>query len=135
MERINGVKYMFKWGDFVSHSGETLHWKIECDDLTDEDIECIAKIIGTGVLFKKVYGIPRGGDRLAAALQKYCNPDEDATLLVDDVLTTGASMIQTREKLLEKNEGSVFGVVIFSRGTPPHWVFPLFNCNIGCRKG
>jgi adenine/guanine phosphoribosyltransferase-like PRPP-binding protein len=119
---------MFEWKDFISHSGKSFQWKIECDDLTDGDIECIANIINGQLSFKKVYGIPRGGLRLAAALQKYCDPDAREILIVDDVLTTGKSMEKMRETMRKAGESSpIYGVVIFSRGGSLPWVFPIFN--------
>ena len=114
--------------DFVSHSGELLPWKIDCDSLNDEDIETLAAIIGKRYGFKKVIGIPSGGDRLAAALEKYEDPELWSTLIVDDVMTTGNSMREAREDLGDDN--MVMGVVIFSRmlaGDCPVWIKPIFQ--------
>ena len=123
---------MFEWKEFTSHSGKSLRWKIDCDDLTDEDIECIARIIHNQLKlrFCKVYGIPSGGMRLAAALQKYCSKSSSRTLIVDDVLTTGNSMINARQELIKRGEKPVEGVVIFSRGPCPPWIISIFTCSI-----
>lgn len=63
--------------------------------------------------------MPRGGLRLAEALKLYVT--EGALLIVDDVLTTGASMEEFR------NGREALGAVIFARGHCPSWVVPLFQ--------
>ncbi len=97
-------------------------FKIECDALTHDDIECIAYLIQqrTGS-FSRVVGIPRGGLRLSEALEQYCS--EGPVLICDDVLTTGGSMERMRERI----GGETMGVVIFSRGKCPEWIKPLFQ--------
>ena len=118
---------LFQENDFISHSGLTLSWKIDCDSLNDEDIQTLAGIIGNRYGFKKVIGIPSGGDRLASALKQYEDPELWSTLIVDDVLTTGASMEEARENL---GDDMVMGVVIFSRMIAedcPSWIKPLFQ--------
>ena len=109
---------LFKQGKFTSHSGLVLDWKIDCDALSDEDIETIAyvasRMVGT---FSGVFGIPTGGERLAKALDKYSNPRAPAQcLIVDDVLTTGKSMEEAAKKLPPSK-----GFVIFARTNPPEW--------------
>ncbi len=107
---------------FIAHAGSRLPFKIECDALTDEDIETLAKIIGGTHLFGKVHGVPQGGMRLAAALQKHCL-NYGQTLIVDDVLTTGTSMEEARRQI----GGPSQGVVIFARGNCPSWIKPIFQ--------
>jgi len=114
---------MFEHIDFWSHSGFPLTWKIDCDALTDADIEALAWVISGVLTFGKVVGIPTGGDRLAKALEQYVNVASPVTLLVDDVLTTGLSMKAARKALTEP----VTGVVIFSRKSAPAWIYPLFQ--------
>lgn len=114
---------MFRKHVFKSHSGLELNWKIECDDLTQEDIDTLAFIISNKFKFGSVYGIPNGGIRMAKALDKYSLSGSFSRLLVDDVLTTGGSM----EK--EYKEGDI-GVVIFSRGKCPSWITPIFQLSI-----
>lgn len=99
---------LFQIGDFKSHAGLDLHWKIECDALTDEDWNCLAKMISERTEFGSVYGIPRGGVKLANALEKYRTPRSPIRLVVDDVWTTGKSMMETM------NPGD-FGFVVFAR--------------------
>lgn len=106
---------LFQLGKFISHAGNELDWKIECDALTDDDWECLAKMIADRIMFHEVVGIPRGGDKLAAALKKYCEPQNDVVtyrLVVDDVWTTGKSM----KEFLDLGD---FGYVVFARNQIP----------------
>lgn len=116
---------MIEFGWFQSHSKFQLPWKIDCDDLTDNDIEAIAKLIQWKFAFGGVYGIPQGGLRLQKALEKYTT-SEYPLLIVDDVLTTGNSMNEAKLKLATPN---AIGVVIFSRGICPNWIWSIFNVN------
>lgn len=107
---------LFQLGKFVSHAGTELDWKIECDALTDDDWECLAEMIADRIMFHEVVGIPRGGNKLAAALQKYKleNKDDLETyrLVVDDVWTTGKSM----KDFMQPGD---FGYVVFARNKIP----------------
>ena len=115
---------LFNIGNFKLHSGKESNFKINCDALSDEDIESLAKIISKKYSsFWKVYGIPMGGIRLAVALAKYHKPKGNYVLVVDDVLTTGQSM----KKAMSKFNGSTWGVVIFARGKCPEFVEPIFQ--------
>lgn len=106
-------------GKFTAHSGDVLDFKIECDALTDEDFSSLASIIAKRFRFGDVEGIPRGGIRLATALQPYVSVGP--TLIVDDVLTTGHSMENARRAVTDR------GVVIFARGPVPDWITPVFT--------
>ncbi len=110
---------IFKSGKFILHSGGKSEFKIDCDALTDEDIDSIARIISERRIFSSVYGVPSGGVRLAAALEKYCKP-WGPRLIIDDVLSTGNSMNEVYK------DGDA-GVVIFARGKCPKWVKPIFQ--------
>ena len=44
-------------------------------------------------------------------------------LIVDDVLTTGASMEHERARC----SGRTIGVVLFARGPCPEWIHPVFR--------
>lgn len=105
---------LFQEGDFISHAGNLLHWKIECDALTDEDWDCLARIIHERVRFGSVYGIPSGGTKLALALEKYITPGHPLRLVVDDVYTSGQSM---KEAMTGPND---YGFVIFARSRIPY---------------
>lgn len=111
---------LFNLGDFVSHSGFDLSWKIDCDALVDEDWAALALLISQSVpAFGPVEGVPEGGIKLAVALEPYRR--HGPLLIVDDVLTTGQSMEEQRA------EREARGVVVFSRGPSPEWVTPIFR--------
>lgn len=113
---------LFTYGMFNTHSGLQLPWKIDCDTLTDDDLASLANIIRHKFVYSEVIGVPRGGLRLAEALRAHCVPGY-ATLVVDDVMTTGSSMEEWRPN------GPSIGVVIFARGRVPDWVWPMFTVN------
>lgn len=120
---------LFVTKDFVMHSGDIGHWKIECDALTDEDLATIALML-SGVLppFGEVYGVPTGGTRIAKAMREY--QTDGPMLIVDDVLTTGNSMEGARQGLVGGHPiwwPAPIGAVIFSRGKVPDWITPLFR--------
>ena len=111
---------------FVSHAGLKLPYKIDCDALTDADIECLAKVIAGRFTFARVRGVPSGGFRLSDVLQPYANGSDDCpTLIVDDVLTTGASIMESAREYVPYGQPYI-GVVIFARGPWPEWVTPMF---------
>lgn len=139
---------LFQRGEFVLNSGARSGWKLECDALTDDDWEALAYMIWQVVgQFKTVEGVPRGGLKLADRLDQYrCRdpryPDQVVSgwdrlphLIVDDVLTTGGSMMRLWQKhrdalppgtMIEPGNW-VIGAVVFARGLPPPWVTPLFQ--------
>lgn len=116
-------KSLFVKKEWKMHSGGTAQYKIECDALTDEDIECLAFIISQKGKISDVYGVPTGGGRLAKALEQYKQPG-GVRLIVDDVLTTGTSMEEARKKT---GWADAVGVVIFARSPCPHWIQSLFQ--------
>lgn len=121
---------LFQLGDFTLHSGRKSRFKIDCDYLTDSDMQALAAMMAAALPpFKRVEGIPRGGLRLAEALQPYCQPGDAVRpsakvrewLIVDDVWTTGGSLMRI---IREKSAGltfvdSVIGAVIFARSPMP----------------
>lgn len=112
---------LFQRGDFTLSSGQRSDWKIECDALIDDDIETLA-CIGAKLVcpFGRVIGVPRGGLRLAKAIEPYGT--DGPTLIVDDVLTTGRSM-----EIFKQGHLHAKGIVIFARGSVPSWVTPIFR--------
>lgn len=118
---------LFQLGKFTSHAGKELDWKIECDALTDQDWECLAKMISDSCQFGRVYGIPRGGVKLQKALEKYATPNNPYRLVVDDVYTTGKSM---REAMAPGD----IGFVVFARKRvefdPNTYIRALFTMDV-----
>lgn len=122
---------LFKYGNFTTHSGLNLDWKIDCDALTDDDIYCIA--IASYALLETInyprtefIGIPSGGVRLANKMQElFGKPvSNEPPLIVDDVLTTGNSM----KEVMSQHKDSK-GLVIFARAPTPINVVSMFSCN------
>jgi hypothetical protein len=115
---------MFVPGPYRSHSGLLLPFKVDCDALTRQDWETLAAFIARRVCpFFQVLGVPQGGLPLQNALRSYQDASSKTTLIVDDVLTTGASM----EEFARDVPGPRVGVVLFARGHCPSWVFPIFT--------
>ena len=117
--------HLFQTGCFRLASGENSTFKIECDALSDDDWWTLSVMIARAVHpIREVRGVPRGGLKLAQCLQAQVNPDGlGCRLLVDDVWTTGGSML----KMLEPNER---GCVVFARNKIVHpRVRALFTMN------
>ena len=117
---------MFRWGEFTSNAGLRLPFKIELDELTDDDWDCLARIVADEFAFHTVEGVPTGGLRFAEALRRYASPPPTGSLrpilmIADDVLTTGGSMERQRA------DRKAVGVVAFSRThLVPGWITPIF---------
>ena len=118
---------LFKAESFVSHSGLDLNWKIECDALSDPEWFTISQMImEVSPPFREAHGIPRGGVKLGNLLRQYgTKKKEDPICIVDDVLTTGGSMIEYAET--EFGGEDVIGWTVFARGQMPEWVNALFR--------
>lgn len=112
---------LFQAGAITLHSGEPSDFKIECDALTDEDWGNLAQLIARRVKFGAVVGVPRGGLALASKLQPHVT--SGPTLIVDDVLTTGASI-----EAYHRTDTDI-GIVVFARDECPSWVTPLFRAS------
>lgn len=123
---------LFMKGDIVLSSGFTSDFKIECDALTDDDLECLAYLVSKKIGFRRVIGIGRiysGGRRFATTLLKYSDPLQPTILIADDVLTTGKSMQDMRYNALMAGTKSedIKGVVIFAREKCPEWINAIFQ--------
>ena len=118
---------LFLKEDWIMHSGDKSDFKIECDVLTAEDLETLAHLISSKFKFFRVVGIPRGGTRLAEKLRNYVIEGEDKLLIVDDVLTTGASMEQAKHIHHPELMDRIVGVVVFARGKCPDWIHPILD--------
>lgn len=123
---------LFNYGHFTLHSGQESNFLIDANALTDNDLHALAATVAPKILpFRKVVGIPNGGLRFAKALEPYADPNLTAPILiVDDVLTTGASMMAARHQLWEEDKPAPIGLVIFSRAFPTTrtiWITKLFD--------
>ena len=118
-------KNLFEKKTFTMHSGDMGHWKIECDSLTDEDLDTLAFMIADKIMFKRVIGVAAGGLRIAKALEKYKSKN-GWCLIIDDVLTTGNSMEAAKNQCVEDVD-DIIGVVLFARGKCPSWIIPVFQ--------
>ena len=122
---------LFTSGDFISHAGLPLKWKIECDAIRPEEWETLAQMIMEyeTMPFREVSGIPTGGMALASALDKYKSPDaDDFVLVVDDVWTTGMSMKDhIKENYPSYLKAQVKKWVVFARRPPDDGTKALFT--------
>lgn len=111
---------LFRTGSFELHAGGASNFLIDADNLSDGDLGALAALVAPQLTpYSEVIGIPRGGLRFAKALEEYMG-SEGGRLVVDDVLTTGMSM-------LEVMHAGDKGVVIFNRGRRMPGVFSIFS--------
>lgn len=116
---------LFQLGKVVLSSGQQSDFKIDCDALTDADIECLAYLISQQVKFREVYGVPTGGSRLSSVMEKYAERGSKLpVLIVDDVFTTGKSITRFAA---EFDPNGWIGFVIFARNDLPANVQALFK--------
>lgn len=121
--------------EFTMHSGGQGHFKIECDGLTDGEVATFAYLIADRCSpFDYVAGIPRGGVRIANALDQYRRAEVPGQklrlLIVDDVWTTGGSMRTERDMWLKYDvwkPEQLVGAVMFARSPVDDWVCPIFQ--------
>ncbi len=125
---------LFNFAEVILSSGKKSKVKVDCDALSDRDINTLAEMIRVlvGQPFGSVEGIPRGGLRLADSLQDFVT--EGAHLLVDDVWTTGGSMTNAVMARIGpsrnwENQPKIIGAVIFNRGKLPEsgWVKAIWH--------
>ena len=112
---------LFERGLFKLHSGGQSDWRINSEALTWDDLDTIAFWLSDRIgRYGLVVGIPEGGRRLAECFRRYST--SGPLLIVDDVLTTGASMEAERAR----HSQEVIGAVWVARGPCPQWVTPMF---------
>ena len=119
---------LFEVGDFTSHAGLKLAWKIECDAIRPEWWEGLARMIMDYQKrpFYKAEGIPRGGMALGEALNKYASGDpSDPVLIADDVYTTGTSFREYCDEHYPNQE--VIKWCVFARRPTDDGVHALFT--------
>lgn len=118
---------MFRYGNYTLSSGAQTRFKIECDDLNQNDYEALAYLVSKRYRFKSVRGIPTGGNKFAAALMDHIDDGARLNLIVDDVYTTGDSFKAFRNQNFMR-EDNVQGITIFSRSIITlDWVVPIFT--------
>lgn len=118
---------LFISGSFQLHSGDRSNWKIDCGALSDAELEVLAAVAAERLPpFGLVRGIPTGGNRLAGHMRRHADRSSRAVLLVDDVLTTGASMRRARGRL-QAGGWEVVGLVLFARTEAEPWVHRLWQ--------
>ena len=119
---------LFQIGDFISHAGLKLPWKIECDALTKDEWRALALMIMDYQKrpFSRAVGIPRGGIPLAEALDEYSTRSiDDPVLIADDVYTTGTSFKQFVFENYPNSE--IIQWCVFARTPPQNGVKALFT--------
>jgi hypothetical protein len=112
--------------DVTLHSGRRSAFKIECDDLTDDEVAAACALL-VMVLppFGPVSGVPTGGRRLEEAMRPYATEGEKRLLIIDDVWTTGGSM--KRHWMDLGSPPNAITAVLFARGSYPVSVTALFT--------
>lgn len=115
--RSNSRVTLFRDDRFTSHSGLDLPWRIECDALSPEDWDTIGKAVARRYMFCEAIGIPRGGIPFAEALNRHKQAEHHCNIVVvDDVITTGNSMLQYMQEIEKKYpDKRVFGIALFAR--------------------
>jgi len=116
---------LLQWGEpFRLHSGAKSRFKIDADALSESDCLAVAEVMAPCLPpFAVVEAVPSSGSAagwLAQSFVHLCSPS-GGLLIVDDVLTTGASMEDQR------GGREAIGAVIFARGPVPSWVTPMFK--------
>ena len=122
---------IFIHGKFTFASGLQSNFKIDCDDLTDDELYTLAlQSYQFLPRFKEVYGVPTGGLRFAEQMRKFVS-EFGNILVVDDVFTTGKS-INNFVEVNNFDRNNVRGLVIFARNTPPVWIKSIFTMSLVC---
>lgn len=119
---------LFQFGEFTLASGKVSRFKLDCDAISPEEWHTLGRIVRPILpAYGRVIGVPRGGLAWAEILEHYKTPGEHRYLLVDDVWTTGGSML----RCVLRNGLPWHGVVLFARGPVPVNVTALFHLTKG----
>jgi orotate phosphoribosyltransferase len=122
---------LFKDGEFVSHSGITLPYKIDCDALGTFDYYTLAKYAASIIRpYTAVLSIPRGGDKFARELARYAIAGTGVAILADDVITTGHSFESAKAEFVKDHPNyHVMGLCVYARmkATIPFWVQAMYK--------
>jgi len=131
---------MIRYGTFTSSAGVELPFKIELDDLPVSSLRGLAKVIRVELERR---GEGYGPVTLPAAttcqslyvLALYVGEGSapgGVPVLLDDVWTTGRTMISLRQRVARQSLVQPRGIVVFARSHTPEWVLPIFKtfeCN------
>ena len=119
---------LFQEGVFTSSSGAKLPWKFECDAISAAGWEFFAKRVSEQIWIRTLLFVPTGGREFYDALLPHKDPNGEYIVIVDDVLTTGASMEKVRRENGRYMKGvPVIGVVAFARTKPASWIKPILQ--------
>lgn len=119
---------LFQKKRFQMNAGGWSDFKLECDALGAEDYATLAFLASRKMQWGNVHGVPSGGVPMEEAFRPYCVAGHPTFLIVDDVLTTGGSLVRARERLeAEAPERTFKGLVVFARGPLPDWVRTFFT--------
>jgi hypothetical protein len=115
--------------DVKLNSGRSSSFKIECDDLTDDEVAamCALLVKALPVPFGSVSGVPTGGLRLEEAMRPFVTAGP--LLIIDDVWTTGGS-VSRHWRDIGSPPNMIVGV-LFARGRVSSVVTPLFALHEG----
>ena len=115
---------MFRLGEYKSRSGRMLPYKVECNDLTYEDMIAIADHIKRNYEFGAIYAMSENMIPITKMLKEHMSCHR-TILVLDDVLTTGETFKTFKNTY--KGKFDIIGVVIFARGKCPSWVKPIWR--------
>lgn len=121
---------LFEFGQFTMASGRESRFKIECDAVTPEQWASFASLARPLLpAYGRVIGVPRGGVYWASCFAQWVTPGSRRVLMVDDVWTTGGSMVRcVLDHRTHGLQGDPWhGLVLFARGPVPSHVTALFT--------
>lgn len=126
----NVRKPVFKWVGMKSGSGQRRRWVIDSSELTQDDLDTLAKVVASTYPYFDVNVVSEGGERFARALRENTPLLGAHILLVDDVLRSDSDIVRMYKAIDElklTNSLYVLGIVIFSQiQSLPSWIKPLF---------
>ena len=122
---------LFRAGIFKLFSGRSSDWAVNCDDLTDDDWDCIRNLIlERHPNFSTVVGMTKNGKLLADLLNPFTTTGD--VLLVDDVLNI--NLMQTQRlwyrTRMSYHSREVSGYVVFACMPCPSWVRALWQLDV-----
>lgn len=125
---------MFELGNFINSEKVEYSFKIH-DTLTESDYDIVAKRFAELVKFCNAVPVRESGEKLAAALRKYEDPNAEMIVVVDFVINSGKAMIKSyigalanRDRGKYKLSADVMGFAIWSlAGQQPQFCNTMFQ--------